>query len=207
MNNKSSILLFLAFLLVGLGTGAQCNGTPEPPVSPISPVEVLPVEDIEVMTTVIDLYELNIHWDDPNVTEGYTEVYCLNLPAAELFVEWKVTTNNPPGLMIASGAELVDIEPPTEIGTGIAAGPILIQAELEGGQDVTLWHRIRWNLANSECIDAGGNIIVEITPGVFVPLQGETYQDAEGYWYTVERYVPQEHIPVYLPLITKDDFE
>lgn len=204
MNNKSSILLFLMCLCVGLVTGAQCKGTPEPPISPISPVEVLPAADVTAKV-VVDLYTLDVHWDDPTVQEGYAEVYCLDLPQANLQIEWKATDTD--GLMVASGSEIVDLEPPTEPGTGIAAGPILIQAELEEG-DYTVWHRLRWVLVDAECLDAMGLPITEITPGVFVPAEGETtYQDEEGYWYTVERSVPPQPIPVYLPLITKDDFE
>ncbi len=260
MNNKSSILLFLAFLLVGLGTGAQCNGTPEPPVLPISPIElpmtneeleqevewlrqreivrnihdfedtekiraleemvstleervsILESNNVEAqrdgevrVAEVTEFYAVDIHWDDPAVPEGHAEVHCLNLPEAYLQVEWKVTDTN--GLMVASGSEPVDLPPPTELGTGKAAGPVLIQADLPQGE-YTVWHRLRWVLVDAECTDAIGQPITEITPGVFVPAAGETtYQDAEGYWYTVERSVPPQPIPIYLPLITKDDFE
>lgn len=190
----SLILLCAVMLIIA---GMQCNGTTEPPTSPISPVEILPVKPA-VLTA---FYALDVHWDDPTVSEGYATVHCLNLPEAHLQIEWKVTDNT--GLMVASGSEPVDFEPPTEPGTGIAAGPIAIQADLEPGE-YTVWHRLRWILVDAECIDAVGEPITEITPGVFVPAEGDaTHQDAEGYWYTVERNVPPEPTIIYLPLISK----
>ena len=191
-----TILIIVALFLLCVGIGAQCNGIPEPPPSPISPVAILPVEP----QVVTGLFELDVHWDDPTVLKGYAEVHCLDLPQAHLQVEWKVI-NNVTGLMVASGSEPVPFDPPNAPGTGMAAGPVPIQADLPPG-DYTLWHRLRWVLVDAECVDSEGQPIHEIVPGIFVPAEGETTrQDAEGYWETVERSIPPE--PVYLPLITK----
>ena len=192
--------LFGLVFAAAVAIGVSCE--PPTPTPGPSPVPLPDVRDDVGPTEEVEYFAVNVHWGDPTVPEGFATVYCLNLPATYLEMGWKITGSD--GFLLVSGAELVDLEPPTEIGTGIAAGPVPIRADIQGPAQVRVWVRLRWVLVDAECVDDQGQPITEIVPGVYVPALGEvTWQDAEGYWFAAERSIPAEPIDVYLPVIMK----
>jgi len=190
----------IAVLIVGFLAGFRLdscwNQSPIPP--PESPIVTVPVEPPDD-DAAREYGSMAVWWDDPSVEQGYAEVFCVGRENIAIFLDWRLKDGG--GTIIYGGLVEVGESAPTEVGTGLFAGPFLLVADLEPNPEVvTVWVRPRWDLGGAGCVDMDDNPVAEII-GIYVPPAGEgTSQDAEGFWYvrTLESYVN-----IYLPMVTK----
>ena len=179
-----------------VSTPSCWHQSPIPP--PESPIVTVPLEP-PAGDIAREYASMEIWWDDPTISQGYAEAYCVGMENIAMFIDWRL--KDEAGEIVYGGLVEVGKSAPIEIGSGLFAGPFPFVADLDPEPDVlTVWARPRWDLSAAGCVDAAENPITEVI-GTYVPPAGQgTHQDAEGFWYITTIENP---VHIYLPMVTK----